>query len=381
MLRPMAAGQIENEYMRDDQRNEFAEALLAWFRGHARVLPWREDASPYRVWISEIMLQQTRVAAVMPYFLRFMEALPDVAALAAVDDDKLMKLWEGLGYYSRARNLKKAAGVIMDQYHGVIPAEYSELCRLPGIGPYTAGAIASIAYGQEETAVDGNVLRVFSRLNAVDGVVTEPPVREKITKSVRECLPKAQSGVYNQSLMELGALICLPNGEPKCGECPVRAFCKAYEQGNMLEYPRKPAKKARTIERMTVLILQDENYLAIRRRPETGLLAGLYEFPSLSGHCSEEEVLASVRSMGFAPIHIRRLPEAKHIFTHKEWHMIGYAVRVDEFAEREAVSAKQNLIFVEPEKTEREFPIPAAFEAYAEYYHIRLGNSRFVKGE
>ena len=198
---------------------------------------------------------------------------------------------------------------------------------------------------------------------------------------MRECLPKARSGVYNQSLMELGATVCLPNGEPKCSVCPVRAYCKAYEQGNMTDYPHKPAKAARKIEKLTILILQDANYLAIRKRPEGGLLAGLYEFPHMDGHCSEEDVIDYVKAMGYAPLHIKRLPEAKHIFTHKEWHMIGYAIRVDEFVDRETIDEEHKLIFVEPEMTEREYPIPSAFDAYAKYYHIKLGKSVFVRGE
>ena len=363
--------------MKREQQNIFTESLLKWFGQNARVLPWREDPAPYRVWISEIMLQQTRVAAVMPYFNRFLAALPKVENLAVVPDDKLLKLWEGLGYYNRARNLKKAAQIIMSKYNGVIPEDYNELLKLPGIGPYTAGAIASIAYGKDKTAVDGNVLRVFSRVNAEEGDITSENIKKKIEEIAIECLPISNAGCYNQSLMELGATVCLPNGEPKCHECPVREVCEAYKLNKMTEYPKKSPKKKRSIEEKTILILQDSNYLAIRKRPDHGLLAGLYEFPSMEGYHSETEVLEYVKKMGFQPLHVKKLVESKHIFTHKEWHMTGYAIRVDELTEHTQAEQEYALLFVEPQRTETDYPIPAAYAAYADAYHIRLGNSRF----
>lgn len=363
--------------MLEEQYHIFTESLLKWFSDNARVLPWREEPTPYRVWISEIMLQQTRVAAVMPYFLRFIKELPDVKALALVEEDKLLKLWEGLGYYNRVRNLQKAALIIMEQYDGVIPEDYENLLKLPGIGPYTAGAISSIAYGKQKPAIDGNVLRVFSRINADEGDILIPETRQRIEKVALECLPVNKSGAYNQALMELGALICLPNGEPKCNECPVNDVCEAYKQGRMLEFPKKTPKKKRKIEEMTILIIQDADFLAIRKRPKSGLLAGLYEFPSIAGYQSEETVVQYIKNIGFQPLHVKRLCESKHIFTHKEWHMIGYAIRVDELSEHSTADQDNAFLFVEPEKTEKEYPIPAAYGAYAGAYHIRLGNARF----
>lgn len=363
--------------MKKSEQNVFTQALLEWFSGHARILPWREYPTPYNVWISEIMLQQTRVAQVMPYYERFMQKFPDVATLALATEDELLKAWEGLGYYSRVRNLNKAAIKIMNEHGGEIPREYTELLKLPGIGEYTAGAVSSIAYNEVRPAIDGNVLRVFSRVLAEEGCVTDVNVRKRIEKNVTECLPKDSPGVYNQSLMELGALVCLPNGEPKCSECPVKSVCKAYKQNRMTEYPVKPPKKARSIEEKTILILQDAQYIAIRKRPAKGLLAGMYEFPAIEGIQTEDTVLEYVKKMGFAPLHIKPLCSAKHIFTHKEWHMIGYAVRVDELTQHNKASEDNALLFVEPEKTQQEYPIPAAYEAYAEYYNIKLGNARF----
>ena len=363
--------------MNNVEQKEFTKALLKWFRGHARILPWREDPAPYKVWISEIMLQQTRVAQVMPYFNRFIKRFPDVPALAKAKEDELLKAWEGLGYYSRVRNLNKAAIKIMADYDGKIPQDYDELLKLPGIGEYTAGAISSIAYNQARPAIDGNVLRVFSRVLAEDGYITDAVVKKRIEKNVSECLPKDYPGVYNQSLMELGALICLPNGEPKCSECPVNGVCKAYKLHRMTDFPVKPPKKARTIEEKTILILQDAQYIAIRKRPDKGLLAGMYEFPAMEGIHTEEQVLEYVKKMGFAPLHIKALCKAKHVFTHKEWHMLGYAIKVDELTQHSKADEDNALLFVEPEKTQQEYPIPAAYEAYADYYHIKLGNARF----
>lgn len=363
--------------MKDKQKQEFIQKLLTWFGNNHRILPWREEPTPYRVWISEIMLQQTRVVAVMPYFLRFLEALPDVEALAEVPEDRLLKLWEGLGYYNRARNLKKAAQSVMIDYAGIIPSDYDKLLRLSGIGKYTAGAIASIAYGKDETAIDGNVLRVFSRVFADSGIITEPDVRERMEIRVRECLPNGRAGEYNQSLMELGATVCLPNGAPKCEICPVQTLCKAHQDGTMTQYPKKADKKKRRVEEKTILVIQDAKSLALQKRPQNGLLAGLYQFPMAEGHLNEEEALLTVKKMGFQPLHIVRLPDSKHIFTHIEWRMVGYAIRVDELSPRNPVAEPDKLFFAQKDETEDKYPIPSAFAAYTGCFDIKLGNAKF----
>ncbi|WP_418706515.1 A/G-specific adenine glycosylase, partial [Anaerotruncus massiliensis (ex Liu et al. 2021)] len=262
---------------------EIVEPLLGWYAENARDLPWRREVTPYRVWISEIMLQQTRVEAVKGYFARFIGALPGPAELAAVDERELLKLWEGLGYYSRARNLQKAARVIMETYGGELPASHEELLTLPGVGPYTAGAVASIAFGLPEPAVDGNVLRVLSRLTADNSDIADPAVKRAAERTVRGIIPAGRAGAFNQALMELGATVCAPNGPPACGRCPLAGLCAAHAAGNETAYPVKAAKKARRVEERTVLLLVRDELLALRRRPAKGLLAGLWELPNLPG--------------------------------------------------------------------------------------------------
>ena len=225
-----------------------APALLEWFYRNQRILPFRTDPSPYHVWLSEIMLQQTRVSAALPYYERFLAALPDIPALAACEEERLHKLWEGLGYYSRVRNLQKAARIVCEEYGGELPADYDALRALPGIGDYTAGAIASISFGLAVPAVDGNVLRVFSRLYNDPGVITEPGVKKAFTARVMEHQPPEKAGDYNQALMELGALVCVPNGAPLCAQCPLAHLCAAHAAGTALTLPRKATPKARRIE-------------------------------------------------------------------------------------------------------------------------------------
>ncbi len=374
-----------------------AEPLLAWFSENARVLPWREHPSPYFVWVSEIMLQQTRVEAVKPYFARFTEALPDVEALAACPEERLLKLWEGLGYYNRVRNMQRAAQLVAREYGGELPYTYEELLKLPGIGSYTAGAIASIAHGQAVPAVDGNVLRVISRICGSEEDISKQSVRIQMEQELHAVMPQDRPGAYNQALMELGATVCLPNGTPDCESCPVREFCYAKQAGRQMELPVKAAKKARRIEERTVLVIRDDRCAAVRRRPEKGLLAGLYELPNCEGHLTQDEALAAVKGYGFRPIRILPLAPAKHIFSHIEWRMIGYMVLVEEQpgwaqAERPQQDGMKDgtqtemqtgtedggtLLFVETARTQREYPIPAAFAAYAKYLSIRLGQERY----
>lgn len=350
-----------------------ASPLLKWYDANRRRLPWREEPTPYRVWVSEIMLQQTRVEAVKPYFQRFMEELPDIEALAQAQEDVLLKLWEGLGYYSRVRNLQKAAMQIMEEYGGQMPKDYESLKKLQGIGSYTAGAIASIAFKQAVPAVDGNVLRVISRLLADDGDILNPAVKKRMEQELLPVMPQDRPGDFNQALMELGATVCLPNGAPKCIKCPWKKMCRANLEGTWTEYPKKSVKKPRKIEKKTILLIRDTKAAAIRKRPAGGLLAGLYEFPSLDGHATQEEVLLWLRKQGVSAVRIEKLPSAKHIFTHKEWHMIGYSVLVDEL---EPMKRDGRLLFVKPEETEEKYPIPSAFAAYSRYLNIKTGSSK-----
>lgn len=348
--------------------------LLAWYDKNARILPWREEPTAYHVWVSEIMLQQTRVEAVKPYYERFMKALPDVKSLANAQEEVLLKLWEGLGYYNRVRNLNKAANQIMELYNGQIPNKYEELIKLAGIGSYTAGAVASIAYGQPVPAVDGNVLRILARARMDDRDILNAKVKKSVEDDLLQIIPKDRAGDFNQALMELGATVCLPNGMPKCDQCPWHDYCEARKKGVMQEYPKKAPKKARTIEQKTILVLQDEQKVALQKRPDKGLLAGMYEFPWLEGEKTQEEVLSYMKELGLSVVHIKRLEDAKHIFTHKEWHMTGYALRVDEL---ERASIQEKFCFVETTQVQRQYPIPTAYAAYASYLMIKQGNQIF----
>ncbi len=338
--------------------------LLRWFAARQRPLPWRDDPRPYYVWISEVMLQQTRVAAVLPYFDRFVAALPDVAALAAVEDDVLLKLWEGLGYYSRARNLKKAAGIIEAEYGGVIPAEAAELQRLPGIGRYTAGAVSSIAYGRRVPAVDGNVLRVAARLQGDERDIAQESTKRAVEAQMAEIIPP-DAAAFNQALMELGALVCLPRGAARCGECPLAGLCVACRQGRVADLPVKAAKKERRTEERTVLLIQGPAGIAVDRRPARGLLAGLWELPNLAGHLTRREVTALARGQGWQVKRLRKLPAARHVFTHIEWRLIGWRIELAENGGQTAAgSTLPPLTWAAPGELAARYGIPAAFHHY-----------------
>lgn len=375
--------------LKDFELKIIAKPLLEWYLGHARVLPWREEPTPYRVWVSEIMLQQTRVEAVKPYFERFTTALPDAAALAECPEDKLMKLWEGLGYYNRVRNMQTAARQMLDEYGGTLPADYESLLKLKGIGHYTAGAVASIAYGIAKPAVDGNVLRVLTRVTGDDSDIMRQSFRNQVEEALevlmrglmlpevlkRQLRDENVPGALNQALMELGATVCVPNGAPLCGECPWQLFCRAKIDGRVTELPVKSKAKARRIEERTVLIIRDGDKVAIRKRPKKGLLAGLYELPNIEGALSQEEVLSYVKEWNYVPLRIQKLVDAKHIFSHIEWHMNGYAILIEEEGLREAEEERQDgLLFVEAKEAGEHYAIPSAFAAYAEYMNIELGN-------
>ena len=348
------------------QMKETVQPLVEWFRENQRDLPWRKRMDAYRVWISEIMLQQTRVEAVKPYYERFLKELPDVKALAEVPEDRLLKLWEGLGYYNRARNLKEAACQIMEKYGGQFPETYEEIRGLKGIGNYTAGAVSSFVYGVRKPAVDGNVLRVVTRITADGSDISKAGTRTKVEREVEEVIPAEAAGDFNQSLIELGAIVCVPNGEPKCGICPVSGICLAHAQGRETEFPVKAKKKARRIEKRTILVFRDNEKTAVRKRPDTGLLAGLYEFPGTEGHLKQPEVVRYAKSLGLMPIRVKKLGSAKHIFSHVEWHMVGYEVIVDELEKnmREQDAAPGEIVFAELRELKEHYPMPSAFEAY-----------------
>ena len=307
--------------------NAIPGLLLPWYRKNRRNLPWRADREPYHIWLSEIMLQQTRVEAVKGYYRRFLEKLPTVEALANCDDESLNKLWEGLGYYSRVRNLKKAAQEIMSTYHGQFPTDYASIRSLPGIGDYTAGAISSIAFGAPAPAVDGNVLRVLARLRSDGECVDLPAHKRRIRGELKEIYPTGEdAGAFTQALMELGATVCLPNGAPKCESCPLKDLCGK----NWADYPVRQVKRPRRLEEKTVFILRCGDSYALCRRPDSGLLAGLWQFPDVPGCLEPEHALAHLESLGLRPVDIRAMVQRNHIFTHIQWDMRGYYITVAE---------------------------------------------------
>ena len=342
--------------MNDDLLNKLPAVLLPWYRENRRDLPWRQDREPYHVWLSEIMLQQTRVEAVRDYYLRFIRELPDVYALANCDDDRLHKLWEGLGYYSRVRNLKKAARVIVDEYGGEFPRDHGAVLALPGVGPYTAGAICSIAFELPTPAVDGNVLRVLSRLRADGEPIDLPEHKRRVQRELEGIYPRENPGDFTQALMELGATLCGPNWEPRCGECPCRDFCRGREDWK--NYPVKLPKKERRTERRTVFLLRCGDRYAIEKRPNKGLLAGLWQFPNVSGMLEPQEAVQWAQDRGLKPRDVTAQLERSHIFTHIRWDMRGYILRVDEPAEE--------FVWKTLEEIDAEAALPTAFRQFRE---------------
>ncbi len=328
--------------------------LLPWFLENQRELPWRNDRQPYHIWLSEIMLQQTRAEAVKRYYTRFLQRLPTIAALAQADERELLKLWEGLGYYSRVRNLQKAAKTVMEVYGGIFPMEYQAIRALPGIGDYTAGAISSIAFDKKIPAVDGNVLRVVSRLCDYHECVDTPQVRRTITDALKEIYPP-NAGDFTQALMELGATVCLPNGAPICEECPMGTHCLAHCRGTISQLPVRKAKKPRRQEDMTVFLLSCGEKIALCRRPEEGLLAGLYEFPHLPRTLSSEEIIRAAEDWGLRPQFLEKIVGRTHIFTHIQWNMTG--ARLHCGAENKA------FLWVSQEEL-KSYALPTAFRQF-----------------
>lgn len=393
-----------------------ADSLLAWYRAHRRHLPWREDPTPYHVWLSEIMLQQTRVEAVRDYYARFLRTLPTIDALAAADEDVYLKLWEGLGYYSRVRNLHKAAVQIVTEHGGQMPCSSRDLQKLAGIGPYTSAAIASICFGERIPALDGNLLRVFARMTGYEeNIKTDaakkaardwylevfPPENGGDMKNAAiaagnradtaggetiaadttasgetiaaggtasgaaDTLSENRCGDMNQALMDLGATICLPNGQPLCETCPWAEHCVAHRNGRELDLPVIPAKKQRRIDQKTVFLIYYDQKLALRKRPDRGLLAGLYEFPNTGGHLDLEDAVSYVQSLGFTAIRLQRLPETKHIFSHREWHMIGWQVLADEWEDFASGAPRNHELFLATaDELANVYSIPSAFAKY-----------------
>ena len=313
--------------MAENSYSRLPDALLPWYDAGHRQLPWREDKDPYHIWVSEIMLQQTRVEAVKGYYARFLQALPTVAALAECDDDVLHKLWEGLGYYNRVRNMKKAARQIMDKHNGRLPKAYGQVLALPGIGEYTAGAICSIAFDQPTPAVDGNVLRVISRITDDNTPIDLPAYKKSVQRRLAEIYPE-RAGDFTQALMELGATVCGPNRQPDCNNCPCRTFCLGFLRKTANDLPVKLPKRERKVEEKTVFILSCNGEYAIQKRSDRGLLANLWQLPNVPGKLDAQAVIEQVEKLGMIPIEIAYQVERKHIFTHIEWDMRGVYVEV-----------------------------------------------------
>ncbi len=332
-------------------------ALLPWYQAHKRDLPWRLDRDPYHIWVSEIMLQQTRVEAVKGYYARFLEKLPTIEHLAIADDDLLHKLWEGLGYYTRVKNLKKAALVIMDRHSGQFPTDYMSVLALPGVGEYTAGAVCSIAFGQKTPAVDGNVLRVASRLMN-DATPIDTPKFKKLTRELLAVVYPEDAGDFTQALMELGATVCGPNRDPDCAACPCAAFCKAHLAGTETALPVKSSKRTRRAEDMTVFILSCDGRYALQKRPEEGLLAGLWQFPNVPGRLELNEIIIKMEQHGVKLKELLRQVERKHIFTHVQWNMRGIYAEVSE--------TENNYTWLTAQEINEQIALPTAFRQFWE---------------
>ena len=336
---------------------ELPKLLLPWFAENKRELPWRKDREPYHVWLSEIMLQQTRVEAVKGYYERFLSRLPNISALANAEENELLKLWEGLGYYSRVRNLQKAARQIIEQHGGVFPRDYEQVRALPGIGAYTAGAVCSICFELPTPAVDGNVLRVLSRLFASSAPITEERVKKDWAKRLEEVYPAGQCGDFTQGIMELGATVCLPNGQPLCQNCPLKELCLARAQGNQREFPVKGEKKPRKKEQRTVFVLRCGDALAVCKRPNKGLLAGLWQLPDVEGELSDREALQQAAAWGLRPTGIEKLVHREHIFTHVHWVLTGCYLTCAE---------KGDFFWVTEEQLRKEIGLPTAYRQFLE---------------
>ncbi len=335
-----------------ERLKKIRKPMIEWYQKNKRELSWRKEKNPYHIWISEIMLQQTRIEAVKQYYERFLKRIPTIQDLAEIEEEKLLKLWEGLGYYNRARNLKKAAQVIQERYKGEMPKHYEELIQLPGIGEYTAGAISSIAYNEQVPAVDGNVLRVVSRVVGSKKDVLENKTKKEFTQKLQEIMPE-QAGNFNEGLMELGELICIPNGEPLCEKCPLQQFCMAKCENLTNLIPVRNQKVKRKKEEKTVFLLEFEEKIAIQKREETGLLANMYQFPNIDEKVSKKEVISVLQKWNLKAKQIEKIGTYHHVFSHIEWDMIGYKVQVD--------CMNEEFMWVKKKEIIKKYPIPGAF--------------------
>lgn len=333
------------------------ELIMNWYSQNKRDLPWRKNKEPYRVWLSEIMLQQTRVTAAIPYYERFLAELPGISELAAASEERIYKLWQGLGYYSRARNLRKAADVIMREHDGIFPDKYEQILKLPGIGSYTAGAIASICFDAPIPAVDGNVLRLMARIEEFTGDISLAAVKKEIRETLAQIYPKSNCGDFTQGLIELGATVCIPGSKPKCGECPVKNICKALRSGTVSEIPVKKLAKKRKHEEITVFVFVCSKKFAVRKRENKGLLAGLWEFPNYKGWLTSVQALSLASDWGVKPEGIATAAKKTHIFTHIDWDMQFYLIPCNEQSELSAP-----FLWVSEEELRNIYAIPAAFQ-------------------
>lgn len=344
----------------DSIYKQLPDTLLPWYKQNARELPWRQDSEPYHVWLSEIMLQQTRVEAVRTYYLRFLEQLPGIHALAEAPESQLFKLWEGLGYYNRVRNLQKAARVIQTQYGGHFPNQYEDIRALPGIGPYTAGAIASICFNQPYAAVDGNVLRIITRMTENDEPINRVQTKTEISAQLEKVYPKNDCGQFTQALMELGATVCTPKS-PKCTECPANDFCRAYANGTVLQYPVKQPKKDKRLEKRTVFLLQCEDRYALIKRTESGLLSGLWQLPNILGEMDVNQALHTADAFGVQPVELYKQMHRVHIFTHIKWQMTCYHIL--------CTKKPSDFVWATEQEIQTAYALPTAFRMFFESHH------------
>ncbi|WP_342514483.1 A/G-specific adenine glycosylase [Sporosarcina sp. FSL K6-1522] len=336
-----------------EKKDEFRESLLTWYRREKRDLPWRRTSNPYYIWVSEVMLQQTRVDTVIPYYERFIEQFPTMEALADADENDLLKMWEGLGYYSRARNLQAGVSEVVASYGGKVPENRKDISTLKGVGPYTAGAVLSIAYGVPEHAVDGNVMRVISRLLLIEEDIAIPRTRKIFESVVMDLIDREDPSSFNQGLMELGATICTPN--PKCLLCPVRDFCEAFHTGRQQELPVKTKKtKMKVIPVASFAIRNERGEWLLRQRPSKGLLANLWEFPmvELTGDGTPQQILREQYGLE-SKAHLEVLT-FKHIFSHITWEMQSFEARMYE----EDVIPEGFRFFTEEEVEALPKPVP-----------------------
>ncbi|MDE5883958.1 MAG: A/G-specific adenine glycosylase [Oscillospiraceae bacterium] len=346
---------------------EIVAPLLAWYQEHKRDLPWRKDTDPYHVWISEIMLQQTRVEAVKQYYIRFLNALPDVRSLAECPEEKLLKLWEGLGYYNRVRNMQKTAKILMTDYQGEFPEDYDKIRALPGIGDYTAGAICSICFGMSTPAVDGNVLRVMARIREDFRNILNQKLKSELTAQLARIYTPENSNFLTQAFMELGAIVCIPNGRPACKICPLKEICMAKKNFSTSLLPVRIKKQKRKTEKKTVFILIAGNpaqnpescRIAIRKRPESGLLAGLWELPNLENFLTPEEAVSQCSAWGSKPKEFLKILPKKHVFTHITWDMQGIYLECEP-------DLNSEFLWITPEQLHAAYSLPTAFRIFLE---------------